>query len=143
MLNIQLLNWTELMKIKRIIFESHGDKRGSLISLESFKNIPFEIKRVYYIFNTLDNVTRGLHAHKQLKQIMICVSGSCKLLLDDGKNKIHIELNNKNEGILIEDLIWREMYDFSEDCVLIVLANDYYDESDYIRDYNSFLALKK
>ena len=127
--------------IKQIInFDIKGDERGSLISLEENKNIPFEIKRVYYIFNTLEGIRRGFHAHKKLKQLLVCVSGSCKILLDDGKSKEEISLDNPNKGLLIESMIWREMFDFSPDCVLMVLADDIYDESDYVRDYQQFLS---
>lgn len=129
------------MHFKRLKFEIKGDHRGSLIALESFKNIPFEIKRVYYVFGTKEGVRRGCHAHKKLKQVAVCVSGSCKFLLDDGREKIIIELNRPDEGIFIESMIWREMYDFSPDCVLLVLANEYYDENDYIREYDNFLQL--
>ena len=128
------------MKIKFINFEIKGDERGSLIAIEELKNIPFEIKRVYYIFNTKKNVRRGFHAHKNLKQVAICVKGSCKFLLDDGKERVdEIVLNKPNKGLLIEEMIWHEMYDFSEDGVLLILASEYYDESDYIRDYEEFL----
>jgi len=128
------------MKIKFIEFEIKGDDRGSLIAIEEFKNLPFEIKRVYYIFNTKKGVRRGFHAHKNLKQVAICVKGSCKFLLDDGNEKIEeILLDRPDKGLLIEGLVWREMYDFSEDCVLLVLANEYYDEDDYIRNYEEFL----
>jgi dTDP-4-dehydrorhamnose 3,5-epimerase-like enzyme len=120
-----------------------GDDRGSLIALEENHNVPFDVKRVYYIFGTKEDVRRGYHAHKDLKQLAICVSGSCKFLLDDGKQKEHIELTSPTQGLLIEGLIWREMYDFSPDCVLMVLADDYYDESDYIRDYDKFLEVVK
>jgi len=130
------------MKIKFIDFEIKGDERGSLIAIEEFKNIPFEIKRVYYIFNTKHNVRRGFHAHKNLKQVAICVKGSCKFLLDDGKERIdEIVLNKPNKGLLIEEMVWREMYDFSEDCVLLILASEFYDESDYIRDYEEFIRM--
>lgn len=127
------------MDTKKIKFKAFGDNRGSLISLEQHKNIPFKIKRVYYIFGTRTNTTRGKHAHTNLKQIVICVSGKCKFLLDDGKKKKIIELNNPTEGLYIGKNIWREMYDFSHDCVLVVLANKYYDENEYIRDYEEFL----
>ncbi len=119
-------------------FEIKGDETGSLIALESFKNIPFEIKRVYYIFNTCKELARGRHAHKNLKQVLICISGRCKIKLDDGKQQETIELNQKNKGLLIGEMIWREMFDFSNDCVLLVLASEYYDEEEYIRDYNEF-----
>ena len=128
------------MKIEIINFDIKGDERGSLISLEENKNIPFEIKRVYYIFNTLEGIRRGFHAHKKLKQLLVCVSGSCKILLDDGKSKEEISLDNPNKGLLIESMIWREMFDFSPDCVLMVLANEVYEESDYFRDYQQFLS---
>lgn len=120
-------------------FPIMGDERGKLIALESFKEIPFDIKRVYYIFDTKQEVARGFHAHKNLSQVLICVKGSCRILLDNGKVKENFLLTSPNQGILIKDLIWREMHDFSEDCVLLVLASNYYDESDYIRDYDKFL----
>jgi dTDP-4-dehydrorhamnose 3,5-epimerase-like enzyme len=120
-----------------------GDERGSLISLESNHNIPFDIKRVYYIFNTQSEVKRGNHAHSELQQILICVSGSCKIKLDTGKNVDLISLSRPNQGLLIGKLIWREMFDFSKDCVLMVLADNYYNEQEYIRDYQEFLEKVK
>lgn len=127
------------MDIKLIQFQSHGDERGSLISLEEKKNIPFDIKRVYYLFDTEDKVRRGYHAHKELKQLAIVLKGSCRFHLDDGKEKIEILLDNPAQGLYVESCIWREMFDFSKDCVLMVLADSVYDESDYIRDYQDFL----
>jgi len=124
--------------MKKIKLKMLGDERGSMVVLESNTSVPFEIKRVYYIFDTKNNVSRGFHAHKELRQLAVCVSGSCRLLLDDGKSKKNIILNNPSEGLLIGNLIWREMHDFSSDCVLMVLANEYYDELDYIRDYEKF-----
>lgn len=131
------------MNIKLIKFNVMGDNRGSLISLEQFKNIPFQIKRVYYIYDTKTNVVRGKHAHPNLKQVVVCVNGSCKFLLDDGKNKKNIKLSSPDIGLYIGKNIWREMYDFSKDCVLVVLASDYYDKKEYIRDYQMFLKNKK
>ena len=127
------------MKIELINFEIKGDERGSLIALEHNKNIPFQIKRVYYIFGTKDSVRRGFHAHKNLKQVLVCVSGSCKILLDDGKEKTEILLDEPNQGLFIDPMIWHEMFDFSSDCVLMALADDIYDEGDYIRQYDEFL----
>ena len=124
--------------MEKIKLKILGDERGSLVALESNISVPFEIKRVYYIYGTQNNVSRGFHAHKELRQLAVCVSGSCRLLLDDGKSKKNIILNNPSEGLLIGNLIWREMHDFSSDCVLMVLANEYYDELDYIRDYEKF-----
>jgi len=127
------------MQIKLIPLQAHGDDRGSLIALEEGKNIPFPVKRVYYLFKTKEGVRRGFHAHKALKQVAIAVRGSCRFVLDDGNERVEILLNNPAQGLLIESFMWREMYDFSEDCVLMVLADQLYDESDYIRDYKRFL----
>lgn len=127
-----------MSQIKLISLETLGDKRGSLIALEENYNIPFAIKRVYYIFDTEKDVSRGFHAHINLKQLAICVKGSCTFMLDDGDSKKSIELKSPNEGLLIEGLIWREMHNFSKDCVLLVLASEHYDEEDYIRDYKKF-----
>ena len=126
------------MKHKKLTFLTKVDERGNLIALEENKNIPFDIKRVYYIFDNKEGVRRGFHAHKNLEQVLVCVNGSCEILLDDGKEKSIIKLENRNEGLFIEKLVWREMFNFSADCVLMVLASDYYDEKDYIRDYNDF-----
>jgi len=125
--------------VKLIDLNILGDDRGSLISIEGNKDIPFDIKRVYYIFATQQNVARGFHAHKQLQQLAICVAGKCKMVLDNGTKKEEIWLDSPNKGVLIKDLIWREMHYFSEDCVLMVLASAHYDESDYIRDYDEFM----
>lgn len=115
-----------------------GDDRGSLISLEENKNIPFDIKRVYYIYGTQPKTIRGKHSHPKLQQVVVCVSGSCKLSLDDGKEQATIELNNPKMGLFIGENIWREMHDFTPDCVLMVLANEYYDEDEYVRNYEEF-----
>lgn len=129
------------MKIKIIPLQIHGDERGSLVALEQAKDIPFDVKRVYYMFNTQKEIRRGFHAHKQLEQLAIVVKGSCKFLMDDGHEKINVNLDNPAAGLLIEPMIWHEMYDYSDDCVLLVLANNHYDESDYIREYSDFLEM--
>lgn len=129
--------------IKLIEFQMLGDERGSLLSLEGNKNIPFDIKRVYYIFNTVKGISRGFHAHKELKQVAIAVSGSCRFVLDDGTDKAEVILDMPTKGLLIESFMWREMHDFSDDCVLMVLADQLYDESDYIRKYEDFLRLAR
>ncbi|AZL54727.1 FdtA/QdtA family cupin domain-containing protein [Aliarcobacter cryaerophilus] len=120
-------------------FLTKGDERGSLIAIEQGYNTSFELKRVYYIFDTKDGVERGFHAHINLKQIAIAVKGSCTFVLDNGKKREEIKLDNPNQGLYIEGLIWREIKGFSSDCVLLVLASEHYDESDYIRDYDKFL----
>ena len=127
--------------INLIKLQSHGDERGSLVALEENKEIPFNVKRVYYLFGTKEGVRRGFHAHKKLKQFAVVVRGRCQILLDDGIEKKNISLGGPTEGLLISPMIWHEMFDFSEDCVLMVLADDVYDESDYIRCYESFIGL--
>ena len=127
------------MQVIKYTFQQHGDERGQLISLEEFTDIPFEIKRVYYMYDTGENVRRGFHAHKSLEQIMICIHGSCKIMLDNGGEKKIVFLEKPYEGLYVANNIWREMYDFSSDAVLMVLASDVYREEDYIRDYEEFI----
>jgi len=130
------------MQVIKYALQQHGDERGQLVALEEFKDIPFEIKRVYYMYDTGEGVRRGSHAHKKLEQLLICIHGSCKILLDNGEEKKVVLLEKPYEGLYISNDMWREMYDFSSDAVLLVLASDYYDEEDYIRDYDTFLASK-
>lgn len=120
-------------------FSSLGDSRGELVALEAEKSVPFQIKRVYYLYGTQSGVSRGYHAHKNLKQIAVCLTGKCRMVLDNGFTREQVWLDNPTKGLMIEDLIWREMHDFSEDCVLLVLASEHYDESDYIRNYDDFV----
>lgn len=120
-------------------FNSMVMNGGQLVALEEHKDIPFEIKRVYYMYDTGEGVSRGHHAHKSLEQILICIHGSCKILLDNGEEKKIVSLEKPYEGLYIKNNIWREMYDFSPDAVLMVLASDYYKEEDYIRNYEEFL----
>lgn len=122
-------------------FPPLGDDRGSLVALEGGGSIPFNIKRVYYIFGTQAGVARGFHAHKNLKQVAVCVTGKCRMLLDNGIMREETWLDSPTKGLVIGDLVWREMHDFSNDCVLLVIASEHYDESDYIRDYDAFLKL--
>ena len=120
-------------------FKVLGDDRGQLIALEENKEIPFDIKRVFYIYGTQPNTPRGNHSHYKTKQFLIAVSGSCKVTLDNGINKETYDLNKPNLGLFQDALVWGTMHDFSDDCVLIVLASDIYVNSDYIRDYDKFL----
>lgn len=108
------------------------------MSLEAHNTVPFDIKRVYYIFGTQPGISRGFHAHKKLQQVAVCVTGKCRMVLDDGQRREEVWLDSPTKGLLIGDLFWREMHDFSPDCVLLVLASDHYDETDYIRSYDSF-----
>ena len=127
------------MQIIKYMFQPHGDERGMLVSLEEFNDIPFHIKRVYYMYDTVSDVVRGHHAHKNLEQILVCVHGSCKIRLDNGREKKVVALEKPYEGLYVANNMWREMFDFSDDAVLMVLASELYDESDYIRDYDEFL----
>ncbi|MDI1351803.1 MAG: FdtA/QdtA family cupin domain-containing protein [bacterium] len=124
--------------IQLLEFDQKGDERGTLVALESLKNIPFAIQRVYYLVSLDAKQPRGFHAHKQLKQVAICLSGSCTFVMDDGHDKEDIILQSPAVGLYIAEMMWHEMSNFSKDCVLMVLASDYYDESDYIRCYHEF-----
>ena len=127
------------MDVKLYHFPPHGDARGQLIAIEEFIDLPFEIKRVYYIYDTLADVRRGFHSHRNLQQILVCVTGSCKVHLDDGHDTAEVVLDDPTKGLYISNDIWREMYDFTPGAVLLVLASEYYDEKDYIRNYDDFL----
>lgn len=131
------------MKIQKYTFQLHGDNRGQLVALEEMKDIPFIIKRVYYMYDTVEGVTRGFHAHKNLQQILICIHGSCKIRLDNGYEKEIVPLDKPYEGLYVTNNMWREMFDFSPDAVLMVLASELYDESDYIRNYEEFIKFVK
>ncbi len=131
------------MKITTFNFPIRGDDRGSLVAIEESLDIPFPLRRVYYIFNTGHDVRRGSHAHHTLRQVLVCVHGSCKIRLDDGRERAEVVLDRASTGILVDRMIWHEMYDFSEDCVLLALASDLYDEGDYIRNYDEFAALAR
>ena len=127
------------MQITKFKFHERGNADGSLVFLETGKDIPFEVKRVYYIYAIKEGVPRGFHAHKQLQQALICLNGSCKIILDNGSERVETILDNPAEGLFVGDAIWREMHDFTPDAVLLVLASEYYDEEDYIRNYDEFL----
>ena len=131
------------MNVIKYNFPPHGDARGQLVAIEAEKDIPFEVKRVYYIYDTLADVRRGFHAHQDLEQILICVHGSCCIHLDNGFETEEVLLDNPNVGLYISNDMWREMYDFSEGAVLLVLASRHYDESDYIRNYDAFIEMVK
>lgn len=128
------------MNYKLLNMEIFGDERGKLVSLEGDKNIPFDIKRVYYIFDTLPDQERGKHAHKSLEQIIIAIDGACQFILDDGKNRESVWLNRPDIGLYIGKNMWREMKNFSYGCKLMVLANEYYNPNEYIKNYNEFIT---
>lgn len=127
------------MEVITKAFLSHSDYRGNLTAIEGEKEISFSIKRVYYIYGLPYGVRRGFHAHKRLEQYLICIHGSCSILLDDGKEKTSIKLDRPDVGVYVGPGTWHEMFEFSKDAVLLTLASDRYNEEDYIRDYDSFL----
>ena len=133
------------MKNCRIInFKKIGNSDvGYLTALEENREISFIIKRIYYVYTVPKEIKRGFHAHKRLEQVLICVNGNVKIKLDDGNEKRIFELSNPSKGLYIGPGIWREMYDFNQNAVLLVLASEYYDEEDYIRDYEEFLKMIK
>ena len=133
-----LVEHSGLVSLQRIV----DDRDGVLCIMNSLKEIPFEIKRIYFI-NNLDSFSsiRGKHAHRQLKQVIFCINGSFTLSLDDGVHQQDIEMKRENEGIILGPMLWHTMHDFSSGCVLLVAASDYYDEGDYIRSYDEFLSL--
>lgn len=122
-----------------ISFDDLGDERGKLVVIEGNQHIPFEIKRVFYIYESDEEVIRGQHANRVSEFVLINVSGKSKIYIDDGKENMTVELDKPMKGIYIPKMVWKNMYDFSEDSVLLVLASTHYDGSEYIRDYNEYL----
>ena len=122
-------------------FPARGDDRGSLVVMDQSCGVPFDIKRAYYIFGTAKGVSRGFHAHRNLHQIAVCITGSCRMVIDDGVSREDANLYLPSKAIDLPPMLWHEMHDFSTDCVLLVLASDYYDEGDYVRDYSEFKEL--
>lgn len=130
------------MDYRLISLKKINDERGQLIFGESSREIPFEIKRFYCIIDAPANSRRGFHAHKNLKQCLICLKGNCDIIIDDGKNRRTISLAKPDDGLIIEGEVWRELHNFSHDCVLLVLADEFYDPDDYIHDYPEFIRRK-
>ncbi|MEN9815556.1 MAG: hypothetical protein RLZZ412_1538 [Verrucomicrobiota bacterium] len=116
-----------------------GDARGQLAVAELGGALPFVVRRIYWIYGTKPGVSRGFHAHKKLRQLCVCVAGSVRLSLFDGRREESVILNSSAKGVLIGPGLWREMHDFSSDCVLMVFADAEYDEADYIRDRDQFI----
>lgn len=130
--------------VSTLIFESIGTKESGYLSFfESQKNIPFDIKRIYYMYDVPENTKRGMHAHRNLQQILWCPYGIIELLLDDGINKKSYFLDSPEKGLFIGNGIWREMYWRKEGSILCVAASEYYSEDDYIRDYDTFLKYER
>lgn len=114
------------------------DSRGILFFLDDANDIPFKIKRIYFFNSEKSGHERGFHAHKNLKQAIFCPSGECSIYVDNGRNQLSVKLDSPNKILILSGLFWREIKDFSDNTTLICLANDYYDEGDYIRDFNEF-----
>ena len=126
------------MKPEIIEFKPLGDSRGHLVAVESNVSIPFDVKRVYYIYGTVEDIERGFHAHKALNQVAVAIAGSCDMVLDDGEDTATVRLDSAAQGVCIKPAVWHYMKNFSKDCVLLVFADQHYDESDYLRDYDAF-----
>ncbi len=126
------------MDYKLIELKTYGDTNGKLISFEKNINVPFDIKRAFYIFDTKNNIIRGCHANRNSEFLLIAISGSCKIKIDNGEKINYVTLNNPHTALYLNKMIWKEMYEFSHNAILLVLTNTYYDENEYIRDYNDY-----
>lgn len=127
---VELLEW-----------KMRGDARGWLMPVEGDRDVPFEIRRVYLIGGTNRGIVRGAHAHRVTSQVAACINGSCTMILEDEHRRESVRLDAQNKALVIPPMVWHEMRDFSPECLLLVLADTLYDESDYIRDYGLFRQL--
>ena len=129
-------------KVTMLEFPQHGDERGHLVIVEGGQDVPFDIKRIFYIYGSDSNVVRGQHANLKSKFVLINVAGKSKVKVKDGLgNEAVFSLNRPHTGIYLPQMVWKDMYDFSEDSVLLVLASEHYDPEEYIRDYNKFVEI--
>jgi dTDP-4-dehydrorhamnose 3,5-epimerase-like enzyme len=120
-------------------FKLHVDERGSLVSIEANIDIPFMIKRVYFMYGLKSGQRRGCHAHRSLHQMLICLNGECSVLMNDGFERMNVRLAESNIGLYIPPKVWHEIYDCTAETIIMVLANDYYNEGDYIRNFDEFI----
>ena len=125
--------------VQMIEFPQHGDERGHLVIVESLKDVPFEIKRIFYIYGTKDGVVRGQHANRESEFMLINLQGSVKIVIDDGRQKDTVILNKAHQGVYLDKMVWKDMCEFSSDSILLVLSSMSYDASEYIRDYDEFV----
>ena len=130
-------------KCKIINFADLGDERGKLVVVEGGQTIPFDIKRVFYIYGSDATVVRGEHANRESEFVLINVAGKSKVRITDGKEELIVELNKPRMGVYIPKMIWKDMYDFSADSVLLVLASTHYDGKEYIRSYDQYLQMTR
>lgn len=130
-------------RCKILSFNELGDDRGHLVVVEGGQSIPFEIKRIFYIYGSDSTVVRGQHANKESEFVLINVSGTSKVRINDGNEEFVIELNKPHMGIYLPKMVWKDMYDFSSDSVLLVLSNKHYNGKEYIRDFNEYIKIVK
>lgn len=125
-------------------FPWHGDDRGKLVVVEGKKDIPFDMKRIFYIYGSDKNVVRGKHANRKSSFVLVNVMGSCRVKVTDGRGQFTVyELNRPHTGLYLPPMIWKEMYDFSSDSVLLCISSELYDANEYIRDYGEFVEIVK
>jgi len=128
-------------RVQMLEFPQRGDARGHLVIVEGNRDIPFEIKRVFYIYGSDNDVVRGQHANRETEFVLINVAGTSKVKVKDGEgNEAIFCLNRPHTGVYLPNMVWKDMYDFSEDSVLLVLASEHYDPAEYIRNYDDFVA---
>ena len=130
-------------RYKILEFNDLGDERGKLVVVEGGMSIPFDIQRIFYIYGSDPTVVRGQHANRESEFVLINVAGTSKVRVDDGKEERIIELNRPMMGVYLSKMLWKDMYDFSADSVLLVLANTHYDGKEYIRDYDEYIKILK
>ncbi len=130
-----------MKRVEMLEFPQRGDERGQLVIVEGMQDVPFEIKRIFYIYGSDAEVVRGQHANRKTEFVLINVAGTSKVKVLDGKgNEAVFSLNRPHTGIYLPTMVWKDMYDFSEDSVLLVLASEHYDASEYIRNYDTFVS---
>lgn len=133
---------SEYIGVQMLEFSQKGDERGHLVIVEGMQDIPFEIRRIFYIYGSDANVVRGQHANRKSEFVLINVAGTSKVKVRDGRgNEAVFSLNRPHTGIYLPRMIWKEMYDFSEDSVLLCLSSEHYNAEEYIRNYDEFVAI--
>ena len=136
---MEVIEMHNINKVSMLEFPQYGDERGHLVVVEGNKDIPFEIKRMFYIYGSDKTVVRGQHANRKSEFVLINVSGTSKIKVKDGEgNEAIYCLNRPHTGVYLPTMVWKDMYDFSEDSVLLVLSSEHYDAKEYIRDYDEF-----